>query len=379
MHLKMSPSKSVNLSRFVVRTVQMVLSLAICVSALAASTKPGKSPASLAIGPVSDHEVRRAKFQKLCANPSSSQRETLEIWAKGDGKKFGVEFCEEVEYKYFGTKERPKTWHSVAFNAADNVKDYSPIQYFGGIKHAGVAGPVTDLSPIANYTELETFSVADGKYTVDISVVSNFKNLKTLSLRNTQVVSLEPLKNLSKLEILNLHIDRHTGLPGRKGLESLRHLTSLRQLDMDVAEPLGDQLKDLQSLRSLVIYGPVKDVCSLGGLKQLSSLHLIRSGIRDISCLKNLKELVDITLQGNPITSVSGLAPLPKLMNLTVSDTLIEDLSALTGNPNMYILEADNAPLRWCSPKSAEDIKKGVSCLNADGTEKPWWKRMLRL
>jgi internalin A len=169
------------------------------------------------------------------------------------------------------------------------------------------------------------------------------------------------------------------GLPGRKGLEALRHLKSLNRLLIDVAEPLGDQLKDLQNLQSLVIYGPVNDVCSLKGLKKLTSLRLVNSGIRDISCLKDLKELVDVTLSGNPITSIAALAPLPKLMNLSIEDTLIEDLSALTGNPNAYIFKADGAPLRWCSPKTAKDIKKGVSCFNADGTEKPWWKRALRL
>ncbi len=358
--------------------VGFLLALAACASAWTASPKPAKAPVDNASSRLADHEARRAKFQQLCANPTPSQRETLEIWAKGDRKTYGPEFCGKVEYKYFGTKERPKTWHEIAFNAEDNVRDFSPIQYFGGIKHAGVGGVVTDLSPIANYTELESFSISDSKRVVDISVIANFKNLKTLSLQNTQVVSLAPLAGLSKLEVLNLHMDTQDGLPGRKGFEALRHLKSLTRLNMNVAEPLGDQLKDLQNLQSLVIYGPVNDVCSLKGLRKLTSLYLIKSDIRDISCLKDLKELVAIALQGNPIKSIAELAPLPKLRNLHIEDTLIEDLSALTGNPNMYLLDTDGAPLRWCSPKTAKDIKKGVSCFNADGTEKPWWKRALR-
>ncbi len=358
--------------------VCLSLALAACTSAWAGSPKLAKAPADNASSRLlADHEARRAKFQQLCANPTPSQREMLVIWAKGGGKTYGPEFCGEVEYKYFGTKERPKTWYELAFGD-DEIRDFSPIQYFRGITRLGIPGTTADLSPFSNYTELESFGIGDSKQPIDISIITNFKNLKILGLQNTQVVSLAPLAGLSKLETLNLHMDTQDGLPGRKGFEALRHLKSLNRLTIDVAEPLGDQLKELQNLESLVIYGPVNDVCSLKGLKKLTSLRLVKSGIRDISCLKDLKELVDVTLSGNPIKSIAELAPLPKLMNLSIDDTLIEDLSALTGNPNAYIFDTDGAPLRWCSPKTASDIKKGVSCLSADGTEKPWWKRALR-
>jgi internalin A len=365
--------------RFSLLIVGFLLALGVCASAWAASPMPAKAPADSASSRRADHEARRAKFQQLCANPTTSQRETLVTWAKGEGKIHGTEFCSGVEYKYFGTKEKPKTWHTVTFDSKAKIRDYSPIQYFGSILHLGIGSATADLSPIASYTELESFSISESQETFDISVIANFKNLKTLTLRNVQVTSLAPLAGLSKLETLNLYMDTQDGMPGRKGFEALRRLQSLKQLSMDVAEPLGDQLKDLQKLQSLVIYGPVNNVCNLAGLKQLTSLRLVKSGIRDISCLKDLKELVDITLSGNPITSIAALAPLPMLMNLSIQDTLIEDLSALTGNPNAYIFDTDGAPLRWCSPKTAKDIKKSVSCFNADGTEKPWWKRALRL
>jgi internalin A len=359
--------------------VVFLLLLNVHASAWAVSGKAAKAPADSASGSLADHEARRAKFKQLCANPTPSQRETLEIWAKGEKKKYGAEFCADVEYKHFGTKEKPKTWYEIGFSAESNIRDYSPIQYFGGIKNAGVGGQVTDLSAIANYTELERLYVSNSKQPVDISVIAKFKNLKELSLRDTQVVSLGPLAGLSKLEILNLNIDPQTGLPGRKELDALRELKSLRQLDMRVAEPLGDQLKDLQNLQSLVIYGPVNDVCSIKDLKKLTTLYLIANGIRDVSCLKDLKELGNVALSDNPITSIAGLAPLPKLRNLSIENTLIEDLSALSGNPIMAIVNYDGTPLRWCSPKTPSDIKKGVSCLNPDGSEKPWWKRAIGL
>jgi internalin A len=356
--------------------VGLLLALSSFTSAWAASPT-AKAPADKASSRLADHEARRAKFQQLCANPTPSQRETLEILAKGEAKTFGAQFCSELEYEYFGTKERPRSAQSAG--GGNSIRDLTPFQYFGNITSFNVSSAAKDLSPISNYTSLESLYIHDNKEIIDISVIANFKNLKTLSLRNTQVVSLAPLAGLSKLETLDLRVEPLAGIPGRKGFEALRQLKSLTRLNIDVAEPMGNQLKDLQNLQSLVIYGPVKDVCSLNGLKKLTALYLVKSEIRDISCLKDLKELVAITLQGNAIKSIAELAPLPMLRNLHIEDTLIEDLSALTGNPIMYLLTTDGAPLRWCSPKTAKDIQKGVSCFNADGTEKPWWKRALRL
>ena len=358
--------------------VALPLALSLCVGTWAAPpSAKGQAPADSAAARLADHEARRTLFKQMCANPTPSQRETLEILAKSDGQTMGVEFCKSVEYEYFGTEKQPRVANSAG--GGKEIRDLTPFQYFGGIKSFNVSAAAKDLSPIANYTSLESLYIENNKHVLDISVIGHFKNLKTLSLRNTQVLSLEPLAGLSKLETLNLHVEPQTGLPKRTGLDALRHLKSLRQLDIDSAEALDDQIKDLQQLQVLTIYGPVRDVCNLKNLKQLYLMYLVNSEIRDVTCLKDLKELVSITLDNNPIRNISALAPLPKLTNLRVENTQIEDLSAFTGNPNMFVVEARGTPLRWCSPKSAEDIKKGVSCLNPDGSEKPWWKRLLRM
>lgn len=358
----------------------VALTLLVDVGHAQAQSKPSQTQSSSAKSSLADHEARREKFKQLCANPTPSQRETLEIWAQAEGTTLGIEFCTRVEREYFGTPQRPRTADSAGFKGADEARDISPIQYFGGIRSFSVGKNVRSISSISGYTSLENFAIEGNKNTLDISVIANFKNLKTLSLRDTQVVSLEPLAALSNLETLNLMMDRnHLGLPGRTGLEPLRHLKNLTKLDITLKEPLGDQFKDLHKLESLVIYGPVKDVCSLRNLKKLTLLYLINSGVSDVACLKDLKELVVMDLGGNPIKSISELAPMPALTHLRVDNTLIEDLSAFTGKQDMFDVNAKGAPLRWCSPKTARDIKKGVSCLNPDGTEKPWWKRALRM
>ncbi len=331
-------------------------------------------------GSLAEHETRRQSFKKMCANPTPSQRDSLEILAKGEGQVLGAAFCGQVENYYFGYPGRPRDMSGLAFKSNAVIRDISVFQYFAGLYSFGVDNEAKDLSPLIHLKALERLGIGGNKNIIDIGVVSNLKNLEHLSLADTKVESLEPLAALSNLKTLNLMMDRnHLGLPGRTGLEPLRHLKNLTKLDITLEEPLGDQLKDLHQLKSLVIYGPVKDVCSLKNLTKLTLLYLINSGIKDVACLKDLKELVIMDLGDNPIKSLAELAPMPALTHLRVENTLIEDLSAFTGKQDMFDVNAKGAPLRWCSPKTARDIKNGVSCLNPDGTEKPWWKRALRL
>ena len=332
-------------------------------------------------GSLTEHEARRQKFQQMCSNPMPSQRESLEILAKGEGQTLGPAFCSQVEHYYFGRPGRPRDMSGLAFKLRDeSIRDISVFQYFAGLQRFGVDKEVKDLSPLIHLKALTDLGIGANKYIIDISVVSNLKNLKHLSLADTQVVSLEPLAGLSNLETLNLHMDRHKGLPGRKGLDVLRHLNNLRQLDMDVEEPLGDQLKDLHKLQGLAVYGPVSDVCSFRDLVNLESLYLKRANIDNVFCLKKLDKLYALVIDGSPVKDISALASLPKLKILSLRNTLVTDLSAFTIQNNVTIgsIDATGAPLRWCSPKTAEDVKKGISCLNPDGTEKSWWKRALR-
>ena len=360
--------------------VALPLALSLCVGTWAAPpSAKGKAPADSAAARLADHEARRTLFRQMCSHPTSSQREALEILAKGEGQTLGEEFCADVEYQYFGSQSKPRERDFLGFKPGADIRDISVFQYFTKLKSFPVDPDVKDLSPLINFKSLTSLAIVDNKNLLDIRVLSELKELKNLDLRNTQVLSLEPLAGLSKLETLNLHVEPQTGLPKRTGLDALRHLKNLKDLDIDSAEALDDQIKDLQQLQVLTIYGPVRDVCNLKNLKQLYILYLINAGIKDISCLKEFKELADVNLRGNPIKSVASWAALPKLRNLSIDNTLVEDLSAFAGNRNMSIVEARGTPLRWCSPKSAEDIKKGVSCLNPDGSEKPWWKRLLRM
>lgn len=343
-----------------------------------AQSKSSPTQSNSANSSLADHEARRDKFKTMCANPTPSQRETLEIWARAGGQSLGAAFCNAVMQKYFDTRRAP--WVPLSAGGGSGYGDLSPFQYFSGVNSFNVSSDASDLTPIAGFSALESLYVQGNKNTIDISVIANFKSLKSLSLRDTQVVSLEPLAALSNLETLNLHMDRHKGLPGRKGLDVLRNLNNLRQLDMDVEEPLGDQLKDLHKLQGLAVYGPVSNVCSFRDLVNLESLYLQRANIENISCLKKLDKLYALVIDGSPVKDVSALASLPKLKILSLRNTLVTDLSAFTIQNNVTIgsIDATGAPLRWCSPKTAEDVKKGISCLNPDGTEKPWWKRALR-
>jgi Leucine-rich repeat (LRR) protein len=99
--------------------------------------------------------------------------------------------------------------------------------------------------------------------------------------------------------------------------------------------------------------------------------------LKDISSVKVLNALEWFEVYRTPVEDISALKDSLNLHTLILHNTKVKDLSALSGK-NIK-LDALRNDLRWCSPKKWDDLIKGVSCYEKDGTEKSWWKRLLRL
>lgn len=95
--------------------------------------------------------------------------------------------------------------------------------------------------------------------------------LQSLNLAATEVVDLEPLKGLTKLQTLDL-----SGDAGVSDLEPLKGLTALQSLNLTLT-----QVADLEPLK---------------GLTKLQSLDLAGTSVANLEPLKGLTELRDLTL-----------------------------------------------------------------------------------
>ena len=164
---------------------------------------------------------------------------------------------------------------------------------------------------------------------------------------------MDPLKNLTNLEILRLpmhsqsipySIEGLAGLTkltdldidcGARSFEPLRNLTNLRNLSasnggmVDGAADSLEPLSGLTNLQSLAVrVRPVGDRVDLSPLANLTNLRTLYVATdqndhvtaSDLSPLSGLTNLASLELHIRNLTDLSALAPLSNLQTLTISD-----------------------------------------------------------
>lgn len=128
---------------------------------------------------------------------------------------------------------------------------------------------ITDITPLKSLTNLETLSLS-GLQLTNVDAISNLTNLKELQMYATLLdwnsdtaPDITPIKNLSKLEILNL------GKNNIKDVTVLRKLKNLKQLLLSLNK-ISDitPLKDLSNLEELDLVAGTSDKKNIEMLKK---------------------------------------------------------------------------------------------------------------
>ncbi|WP_323615823.1 bacterial Ig-like domain-containing protein [Erysipelothrix rhusiopathiae] len=226
---------------------------------------------------------------------------------------------------------------------------------------------VEDLTPadLLNVTILD-INQAD---VADLTGIEQLVNVQTITIQNTNVTSLEPLKNLPVL--LNISI-----LNNVNALEIGPNLGTnpvLRTLEIK-----GDHVTDLDvivnakaSLESLSItfaeaHYAGADFGWIGSLENLELLNLTKNGLTDLSFVSSLTNLKSLGAAQNKISDNSFLSQMTQteMEMLTLSINQIEDISALAHFDVIGYLSIGHNPLS--SIAALEGLK--IATLNLDGT-----------
>ena len=188
----------------------------------------------------------------------------------------------------------------------------------------------------------------------DISMLSNFADLKSLDLRETHISDLSPIKNLTKLLSLNL---AWTPISDLSPLANLSALQSLAVFAMEMME-IGnfEVIVKLYDLRSLEL-GNTKTsyIKLLSALPKLQSLVLFDLKPSDLAWLSDLPALERLELVGGEISDITPIASLGALRSLSCFATSLSDLSPLAKLVDLesLLLEttsaSDISPLRYCT------------------------------
>lgn len=273
------------------------------------------------------------------------------------------------------------------------------------------------LEPIKVLNNLENINLDNNNFT-QLNELSNFPYLKTLSLRNNQLDSLDQLPVMSELEEFNAGEN-----PFVSGLSKLKNMPNVKKLELpgigisDIST--FSELKKLQELD--ISRNPVSDFTSLSKFQNLASLNLnstfrgkmdtfpiltslkyLDIGQNEISAANSteifgrLKSCVNITtlsvanntltnlyslvndgsstiifpnlesvyLQGNGIYGIAGVGVYQKLKELYLANNQVKDLEPAYKLTNLEVLSIEYNPIQKID--GIEQLRK-LRYLNLNG------------
>jgi Leucine-rich repeat (LRR) protein len=153
-----------------------------------------------------------------------------------------------------------------------NIASLRPLEDLTRLKTLFLGNvPVGDeISVLANKRILRELSIENAQI-VDITAFKDLKNLTSLNLRGNNIVDLAPLSGLTKLEYLNVQLNRN--------IDSIAPLASLIRLEkLDIQDvPIGDEVSVLANFERLEFLDArncgISDTRVLGALMERGALQ----------------------------------------------------------------------------------------------------------
>ncbi len=213
-------------------------------------------------------------------------------------------------------------------------------------------------------------------------------NLRAVRFDKNAISNAAPLKDLKKLEWLNLNLNQISDLRPFSNLTSLRglylccesnaytdisplaNLKQLEQLDIG-GHHLGnlDILADFSKLTRLWTWAndlTVADLAVLNG-KELTWLNVDGNSIESLGFLSNFPMLESLELRNLGISDITPITPLTKLSRLVLEGNNITDITPLVGSTGLGQGDEVNISGNFLDVTDGSDDKNNIDALIARG------------
>ena len=210
-------------------------------------------------------------------------------------------------------------WELEELTLPESVQDISDLTRFAGLKTLTIQNATgLDLSVLPQLTTLQTLDLSGTTLpTSTLDAIGTLPELKKLVLQSCAVTAINPLVGLSNLEYLDLTNN------------SVTDLTAITALE---------HLKDLYLTNN-----PVKSITYLNSCLELERLHIENCGVSRLSSLAGNTSLQELYASNNEISDISVLSDCVSLSVLDISDNQVKDVSVIANLPELtYFLASHN-------------------------------------
>ena len=210
-------------------------------------------------------------------------------------------------------------WELEELTLPEGVQDISDLTRFAGLKTLTIQNATgLDLSVLPQLTTIQSLDLSGTTLpTSTLDAIGTLPELKKLVLQSCAVTAINPLVGLSNLEYLDLTNN------------SVSDLTAITALE---------HLKDLYLTNN-----PVKSITYLNSCLELERLHIENCGVSRLSSLAGNTSLQELYASNNEISDISVLSDCVSLSVLDISDNQVKDVSVIANLPELtYFLASHN-------------------------------------
>lgn len=212
---------------------------------------------------------------------------------------------------------------------------------------------IQSLEGIEYLTHLVRLDLSDNRVT-DVAPLSELRRLRSLSLRNNRITSLEDIRfdALIDTQLTKLSLRHNVSRIDDAPQERLSDISLLSHFDsLEVLELRDNHIANLAPLASLVRLEELdlrenrfNDIRPLQELTRLRELNIRENSVHDLSPLRELAELRYLNIHSNTrLASLEPLADLDQLETLIMRNVPVDDnLEFLNGFSNLRRLNVRN-------------------------------------
>lgn len=325
----------------------------------------GESDTKIALSKIANARLRRIIQKCICFSPEKRYSSAVKLknaLNNVDGHRikttlrWGCSCLACILFLCIGFYLGRYTDFSPAVSVSSGITFKEPLieQAVRLMLHKQYDEPITQ-NDLPNVTELYIFGDQVVRNCDEYIAVGSHMAKSDGMVKKGNLKSLEDLKKLKNLKILNIALENISDLT------PLSNIHTLEQIDLK-HNPIEDvsPLASLTSLRELYLFETrVSDLSALSGCSMLKNIDVGKTYVTSFSAFKGIKTLINISAKQVPIKTLAGIEEFSQLEKISLSNVSDGNLSLLLKLPQLRETDFDEG-LRLAAEKDLREAKFSI-------------------